>query len=357
MKVCVYAITKNEEKFCNRWFNSMKEADEIYVLDTGSTDNTVDLLKKLGVKVKQEIIKPWRFDVARNKSLDIVPFDADICVCTDLDEVFEHGWRKKLEDNFKDFDKCFYNYIWSFDKYGNPSVNFFQEKIHTRLNYKWVNPVHEVLKFTGQNERKILIDDITLKHYPDNMKSRSSYLPLLELAVKENPKNDRNMHYLGREYMFYGKYDEAIKTLKKHLKLPSATWKDERCASLRFICRCYKNLKNYDEAISYGIKSIAEAPYLRDPYIELAFVYNELQDFERCKYYLKLALLIKNNPKSYINEIFSYNGNVEDLLSVCDYYLNDQEEALKYVNLALDLDPENERIINNKMLIEKMSDS
>ncbi len=44
-KVCVYAICKNEEKFVDKWFNSVKEADAIYVLDTGSTDDTVKLLK------------------------------------------------------------------------------------------------------------------------------------------------------------------------------------------------------------------------------------------------------------------------------------------------------------------------
>ena len=44
-KIVVYAISKNEEPFVKRWVNSMKEADEIYVLDTGSTDNTVNLLK------------------------------------------------------------------------------------------------------------------------------------------------------------------------------------------------------------------------------------------------------------------------------------------------------------------------
>ena len=45
-KICVYAIAKNEEKFVERWVNSMKEADEIYVLDTGSSDNTVKKLQK-----------------------------------------------------------------------------------------------------------------------------------------------------------------------------------------------------------------------------------------------------------------------------------------------------------------------
>ena len=59
-KICVYAISKNEEKFVHRWVNSMKEADEIYVLDTGSDDNTVSLLQELGVNVVTKKIIPWR---------------------------------------------------------------------------------------------------------------------------------------------------------------------------------------------------------------------------------------------------------------------------------------------------------
>ena len=97
MKICVYAISKNEEKFVNRFVDSLQDADGIYVLDTGSTDSTVDLLKKRGVTVKQKIIDPWRFDVARNLSLEMVPDDTDICICMDLDEVIEDGWRERLE--------------------------------------------------------------------------------------------------------------------------------------------------------------------------------------------------------------------------------------------------------------------
>ena len=44
MKVYVYAICKNESKFALRWMESMSEADCVYVLDTGSEDNTVELL-------------------------------------------------------------------------------------------------------------------------------------------------------------------------------------------------------------------------------------------------------------------------------------------------------------------------
>ena len=41
-KICVYAICKNEEKFVDSWVDSMSEADKIIVLDTGSSDKTVE---------------------------------------------------------------------------------------------------------------------------------------------------------------------------------------------------------------------------------------------------------------------------------------------------------------------------
>ena len=97
MFVVVYAIAKNEEKFAKRWMASMGEADRVVVLDTGSTDRTVPLLRELGAEVTAGEIVPWRFDAARNAALELVPEEADICVCTDLDEVFRPGWRKALE--------------------------------------------------------------------------------------------------------------------------------------------------------------------------------------------------------------------------------------------------------------------
>ena len=73
MKICVYAIAKNEEQFVDRWMDSMREADWVCVLDTGSTDRTVEKLADRGAIVCREIIEPWRFDAARNRSMDLIP--------------------------------------------------------------------------------------------------------------------------------------------------------------------------------------------------------------------------------------------------------------------------------------------
>lgn len=353
-KVCVYAICKNEEKFVDRFMRSTCEADKVFVLDTGSTDNTVERLKQRGAIVETKEIKPWRFDVARNMSLDMVDEDTDICVCIDLDEVLLKGWRSKLEEIWNDkITRLRYNYIWSFDKYHNPEVNFYIEKIHARKNYKWTHPVHEVLTYTGEKEEFLTTDEITVEHYPDNKKSRSTYLPLLELSVKEDPEDDRNMHYLGREYMFYGKYNEAIDTLIKHLKLPRATWKDERCASMRFIARCYKYLGRFDEAKMWTDKAINEAPYLRDPYMERALIEYELNNWDEVVEYTNKALKIEKSAKSYINEVFSWNHTPYDLLSLAYYYKGDYNKSLENINKAIEISPDDERLLNNKKLIEE----
>ncbi len=348
-KVCVYAISKNEEKFVSRWVQSMKEADEIYVLDTGSTDHTRKELKKLGVHVKKKIIHPWRFDVARNLSLDMVPEDTDICVCTDLDEVLEEGWREKLEKVWnQNLTRVGYTYHWRLNEKGEPVVSFYTDKIHSRFDYTWTHPVHEVLCYIGsKQEIKVNVDDIVLKHYPDPTKSRSSYLPLLELSVKEEPNNDRNMHYLGREYMYYGKWNEAIDTLIRHLNLPTATWKDERCASMRFIARCYQNLKRYEEARMWLDKAIKEAPYLRDPYLEKALLEYELKNWQEVEKLCHQALTIETHQKTYINEVFSWNNTVYDLLAISSFHLGKLEEAIKNTQIALSMEPENERLQKN----------
>ncbi len=355
LKICVYAICKNEEKFVQRWFDSMKEADSIYVLDTGSTDNTVKKLQELGVFVTKKTINPWRFDVARNESLNLIPNDVDICICTDLDEVLEPGWRANLESLWQEnTTRLKYNYNWSFDKYGKPEVNFYIEKIHSRHNYKWVNPVHEVLHYNGEYENVITTDLITVNHYPDHTKSRSSYLELLELAVKENPMNDRNMHYLGREYMYYQKWNECIDTLIKHLSLPTATWKDERSASMRFIARSYINLKRYEEAKMWLNKAIKETPYLRDPYVEKALLEYQLENWHEVQNDCLSALKIKKHEKTYINEPFSWNSTIYDLLSISSYYLKDYLQAVKWVNKALKKSPNNKRLLNNKKIFKSM---
>ncbi len=353
-KVCVYTICKNEEKFVKRWYESIKDADYICVLDTGSTDNTVKLLKELGVKVEVKEINPWRFDVARNESLKLIPKDADICISLDLDEVLLPNSIDNLIKSWSDdVTRAKYIYNWKLDKDNKPIVSFYTNKIHSNNDYIWTHPVHEVLTYCGKSvQKEILCNDVIINHYPDDSKSRGSYLKLLELSVKEDPLDDRNMHYLGREYMYYRKWNKCIDTLIKHLNLKTATWKDERCASMRFISRSYIALKRYDEALMWLDKAIKEAPYLRDAYVEKMLLEYQLKHYNEVIKLGKKALKIKQNNMTYINETFTFDETIYDLMSLSYYFTGNKNEGKKYINKALKINPNNVRIVENKKFFD-----
>ena len=353
MKISVYAIAKNEEKFASRWAESMSEADEIVVLDTGSTDNTVKILSSFSkVRVYSETVSPWRFDTARNKSLAYVSKDSDYCVCTDLDEVFDTGWREKLEKALLSSpDKVSYRYVWSFSSEGLEETVFNIEKIHRRHGFIWTHPVHEIL--TSEEMRPlntVFCEGIRLCHHPDSEKSRLQYLPLLELSVKEDPTDDRNMHYLGREYMFRSRYNEAIDTLKRHLSLQSAVWKDERSASMQYIAKSYEALGNKKEAFLWYIKACTEAEYLREPWIRAAEFFFREKNWHGVIFFTERALEITTFRDTYISDLSCRKEKPYDLLSIAYFYTGDREKSIENAERALSLSPDNERIKGNLKL-------
>lgn len=344
-KICVYAIAKNEEQFVDRWVDSMSDADVIVVLDTGSTDRTVEKLKARGVTVETKIISPWRFDDARNASMKLIPEDVDICVCTDLDEVFEPGWANKLREIWHGEARVHYPFVWLVNPDGSDGVVFYGEKIHKRGEYFWIHAVHEILVHKGgREETHLFTDRIKLRHFPDPTKSRSQYLPLLEIDAQENPLDDRAAHYLGREYMFCGQYDKAVAELTRHLSLPTATWKDERCASMRFLYTCTGD-------INWLYKAIAEAPGIREPYHDMAKTLLAKDDFHGAIYFAEQGLKITQRTMSYINNKDAWGAGFHDVLSVAYWWIGDKARAMTHIKEALKYEPDNDRFLSNERLI------
>lgn len=74
IKIGIYAICKNEEAHIAKWVETHKSADRIVVVDTGSTDNSFNLLKSFesvlpNLIVEQHIFEEFRFDDAKNYAM------------------------------------------------------------------------------------------------------------------------------------------------------------------------------------------------------------------------------------------------------------------------------------------------
>lgn len=357
VKIGVYAIGADEpEEFIDRWLDSMSGADYIWVLITKANNpNTVYFREKQKdprfinkLFVKEENIKPWRFDVARNRSLDMIDVDlVDALVCTDIDEIliedFWDDYRKAVFEH-PDFDRINYRYAWSHDALGNPDRVFWYDKTHQPTTYHWEYPVHETLArnkdATCVGEYRLAEDKIYLHHYPDNTKSRSSYLGLLEVRAQEYPDDLYGLFYLGREYTFNGKWAKAVSTMETlYLRLVTEKVNDDMCmkpAICTVMGDSYRLMGLNDLAETWLLRGIADDPRYRDNYIRLAQMYawsNQPQKARAIIYDMQARTVFIEDWRT-MPYMWS-RWKTEQILADCCMWEMDYEQAAAHMQNAL----------------------
>ena len=343
MKICVYAISKNEEMFVERFCNSAKDADLILIADTGSTDRTVDLAEQCGAEVQHICITPWRFDKARDAALALIPRDYDVCISLDLDEVLEPGWREEIERVWKaDTTRLRYKFDWG------SGITFYYEKIHARHGYHWHHPCHEYPRPDARiAEVYAHTDKLLVTHHPDPTKSRGQYLDLLELSVKEDAACPRNAFYYARELTFHRRWIDAIVALNKYLENPQANWPNERCYAMRLLGQAYERLNDTQGAQHWLLKATAEAPNTREPWVELSDLARRMNNWQLSYDCAVNALAVKDKALVYTMDPIVWGAKPHDLLALSAYHLGRYDEAIEHGTIACELEPTDERLSNN----------
>lgn len=133
-------------------------------------------------------------------------------------------------------------------------------------------------------------------------------MPLLEQAVREDPNDDRNRFYLGRELMFNRRNEEAEVHLRKHLELSG--WAAERATCMRYLGRVTGNREHW------LLRACAEAPDRREPWVELAQFYYDQKQWMSCLSSCLRALSITMKPLEYLCEADSWGSLPHDLASI-----------------------------------------
>ena len=346
MKIAVSAISKNEAMFVKRFCASAKDADAIYIADTGSTDDTVKIAKKCGAIVHEICITPWRFDDARNAALALLPKDIDVVISLDLDEELQPGWREEIERVWTDgTTRLRYGFDWG------AGIIFKYEKIFSRHGYRFVHPCHEYPIPYLIDEQYADTDMLMVVHKPDNTKSRGQYLPLLEMSVKEDPNDPRNAFYYARELSFHGHWQRSIEECNRYLALPGADWPNERCYAYRVMSRCYSELGDWNNAIKAARLGVIEAPYTREPWCEVATIAYRQHQWAECYGAATSALAITDKELVYTVDPEVWGAKPHDLAAIAAYHLGLKDAAILHAENALKYDPENERLKSNLELI------
>lgn len=347
MKVAVYSIALNEEQFLERWYGSAKEADYVILADTGSSDNTVSIAESLGATVYRIKISPWRFDDAKNAALNLLPKDVDVAVSLDIDEVLLPGWRSSLAAIWET-NATIVNHKYRH----NGGAWQWHSKIHARHNCKWRGAVHETLSWSVP-EKSLWSSDIFLDEWQDTSKSRRSYLSLLHKKIDEGDTDWRTRYFLANDYQAIGDLENAI------------SWRTESygyCPNepiiksyiARNIGLNYATQGDTESALSWlgvGYRQSKE----RETLYEIAKLNSSLGNHEVALKAGLECLKVTERRDGFTYSAEAWGSGPHDIVALSAYYCGDKELAKEHGKLALELDPENARLVDNMRWYEGLN--
>jgi len=215
MKLSACMIVKNEAKMLAETLPSLSQyVDEIIIVDTGSTDETIKVAQKYGAKVSSFA---WinDFAAARNESLRLAT--GDWIIWPDADEFFQERDLKLLRENIQGSNAQALSLTIYESSLGKCEANNGYQRVKVFKNncgFCFVRPINEQLVDRGNNVVKGLPIPVHIYHWGRNLEAermsekRARYIKLYSDALTKQP-NDPHLHFLLAMNLEGEKKDEA----------------------------------------------------------------------------------------------------------------------------------------------------
>jgi hypothetical protein len=343
MIVGIYALAKNESANVAAWEASGRDADVRVVTDTGSTDDTVQLLRAADVDVSRGAPVPWRWDDAHNLSLSHLPATVDVCIRLDLDEVLVPGWRDALEAAWRPgVGRMRYWYSWS------ESVRWQADRVHARAGYRWQGATHEGLVCWHGSDVEVFAEGFEIRQKRDPAKRHTTDLALLEQAARENPGDVRMRWYLARELDYAGD-ERATTAFEEYLALPGGR-PAERAYARRTLAR-----RQPDMAPKHLVAAQLESEQEPEAFLECAERARGLGDTVAALHYARQAALCPAGSQTHASDPRAYGPAAPQLAYECAWELGLLTEAVEHAREAARRAPTDRQIAGNLAYLERIT--
>lgn len=339
-------IVKNEENYLDACLSSVKDViDEFVIVDTGSTDNTKNIIKKY---TNNDYNFKWcnDFAAARNESFKLAK--SEWLMWLDADDILKPEDLEKLKElkpKLNDINMAI-NMIYDYahDEMGNVTLALKRNRIvKNDENARWEGFVHEIIPISINESYP---SDIHVTHTRVHSNGTRN-LDLFKAKRKEgHPFTPRDTLYFAKELYYNGLYSESLKEFDSYLNQPNRWIEDEIDARIK-IADMYKIKGNIKDCRRF-LCSTFDLDIRAEALFPLAASYSEEKKYEQAIFFFEsiLRLQYPTDCAGFLNEeLWTIRPLIE--LSCVYYYMGNFDKGREYHLRAKRLQPNNPVVCNN----------
>ena len=346
-------IVKNEEENLGKILEAVdKFADEIVVVDTGSTDKTIEIAKNFTDKVFDF---EWKDDFAAARNFSFSKASCDYIMWLDADDyIFPKDIKKinELKVSGKEFDVAYFQYVSGFDKNFKPTFMFERERLVKRTGgFFWEGVVHEVITPHG----KVIRENIKIYHFKSDKPRGDRNLRIYQKKVDRGEElSPRERFYYARELYYNALYEKAIDEFYKFLD-DKYGWKENKIEACLNMSYCYQAVGEKENALDILFHSFCYDLPRAEILCEIGKIYFDM-DSEKSIYYYELVSKCKCDTTTggfVINNCYDFLPYLQ--LCVLYYKLGDIKKSYYYHKKAKKIKKDHPSVIYNDKLFQKIN--
>ena len=355
VSVSLCMIVKNEEDVLERCLESAAGlAEEIIIIDTGSTDRT----KEFAARFTDQIFDfPWRDDFAAARNFSFSHASMDYCLWLDADDVLLEEDRAAFLALKETLDPAvsvvMAPYHTGFDQKGRVTFSYYRERlIKNRAGMRWEGAVHEAVTPSGQ----ILYADFAVTHRKTRPGDPDRNLRIYEAQLAAGQVLDpRQRFYYGRELYFHRRYEEALAVFEDFLA-EGRGWVENNIDACCLCAHCCEQLGRDDAALASLFRSFACDRPRAEVCCELGRWFFTRERYSQAAYWYALALTCPRDDRrgGFVSpDCYGYLPCIQ--LCVCYSRLGDLRRAETCNELAAAYKPDSPAVLHNRAWFQSMT--